>query len=151
MHTLWYREHNRIAKELARLNPHWDDEKLFQETRRIVIAEMQKITYSEWMSAVLGKSVQEKVWSSSAYSKRADASISNAFATAVMRSIKSLSDGMPKLYDENRVANESIFMRNYFHNPGLLRHQGVLDALARGLTTQPSQRLDIYYADDVRI
>lgn len=151
MHTLWYREHNRIVKALARLNPHWDDEKLFQETRRIVVAEMQKITYSEWLSAVLGKSVQEKVLSASTYSKRADASISNAFATAVMRSIKSLSDGMPKLYDENRVANESIFMRNYFHNPGLLRHKGVLDALARGLATQPSQRLDIYYADDVSI
>lgn len=68
-----------------------------------------------------------------------------------MRSIKSLSDGKPKLYDENRVANESIFMRDYFNNPGLLRQNGVLDALSRGLTTQSSQRLDIFFADDVSV
>ncbi|XP_066246605.1 peroxidase-like [Euwallacea similis] len=149
MHTLWFREHNRIAEELGNLNPHWGDERLFQESRKIVVAEMQKITYSEWLPAALGKFVAERVLSSSSYDKDVDPSVSNAFATAVMRSIKSLSDGMPKLYDESRTANESIFMRNYFHNPGLLRHEGVLDALARGLSTQSCQRLDVYFADDL--
>lgn len=97
-----------------------------------------------------GPTAANKILSSStSYNKESDASVSNAFATAVMRSVKSLSDGMPKLYDENRTVNESIFMRNYFHNPGLLRHKGVLDSLARGLTTQSSQRLDVYFPDDV--
>ncbi|XP_066149567.1 peroxidase-like [Euwallacea fornicatus] len=149
IHTLWFREHNRIANELGTLNPHWGDERLFQESRKIVIAEMQKITYTEWLPAALGKFVAERVLSSSSYNKNVDPSVSNAFATAVMRSIKSLSDGMPKLYDESRTANESIFMRNYFHNPGLLRQDGVLDALARGLSTQSCQRLDVYFADDL--
>jgi len=60
MHTLWAREHNRIAHELGQINPHWDDETVFQETRRIVIAEIQHITYNEFLPTLLGKGVMEK-------------------------------------------------------------------------------------------
>lgn len=60
MHTLMAREHNVVAKGLAEVNPHWDDETLYQEARRINIAIIQHITYNEFLPILLGKDVMEK-------------------------------------------------------------------------------------------
>jgi peroxidase len=59
MHTLWMREHNRVARRLASLNPTWTDETIFQEARRIVIAELQHITYAEWLPNLLGNQSEQ--------------------------------------------------------------------------------------------
>ena len=55
MHTVWLREHNRIANELFRLNgTSKNDEYYFQQARRIVIAELQHIAYQEYLPVLLG-------------------------------------------------------------------------------------------------
>ena len=55
IHTYWMREHNRVASTLNQLHRSWSDEALYQEARRIVVAEMQHIVYNEWLPVIVGE------------------------------------------------------------------------------------------------
>lgn len=57
LHIVFLRLHNRIATELSALNSHWSDEKTFQETRKIIGAIVQHVTYREFLPIILGKQV----------------------------------------------------------------------------------------------
>lgn len=48
-------EHNRIAGELYSLNPFWEDNALFLESRRALAAVIQHITYNEFLPVLLGE------------------------------------------------------------------------------------------------
>ncbi|KAB7508137.1 Peroxidasin-like protein [Armadillidium nasatum] len=54
MHIIWLREHNRIARIFHTINPQWSPEAVFQETRRVIIAQFQHIIYNEWLPIVVG-------------------------------------------------------------------------------------------------
>ena len=55
IHTMMIRQHNRMAADLAAINPHWGDETLFQEARHINAAIIQHITFNEYLPMVLGR------------------------------------------------------------------------------------------------
>lgn len=55
MHLLWARHHNFLALNLRSLNPEWTDELIFQESKRILGAQLQHITYNEFLPVLLGK------------------------------------------------------------------------------------------------
>ena len=53
LHALFALEHNAICDTLARHNPLWDDERLFQQARLVNAALLAKIHTVEWSTAIL--------------------------------------------------------------------------------------------------
>ena len=56
MHTIFLRHHNNMAAKFLVMNPLWDGEKIYQETRKIIGAQIQHITYQHWLPKILGES-----------------------------------------------------------------------------------------------
>ncbi len=54
MHTLFVREHNRLAAKIRHHEPGLSDDEIYERARRIVSAEMQVITYKEFLPRLLG-------------------------------------------------------------------------------------------------
>lgn len=57
---LLVREHNRIADALAELNSHFDDSLLYNEARRMTIAQYDYITYGEYLPILMGEELVKK-------------------------------------------------------------------------------------------
>ncbi|KAM9176785.1 LOW QUALITY PROTEIN: eosinophil peroxidase-like [Mergus octosetaceus] len=82
LHTVFLREHNRLVTKLGKLNPHWDGEKLYQESRKIVVAMTQIITYRDYLPLVLGEETNRWIPSYSGYNETMNPTVSNVFSLA---------------------------------------------------------------------
>src|SRR5205823_1787394 len=82
LQTLFVREHNRLATQIAKQHPAWSDEQIYQQARRLVIGEIQNITYNEWLPALLGQNALPRY---TGYNPGVNPGISNEFSTAAFR------------------------------------------------------------------
>ncbi|XP_066524928.1 eosinophil peroxidase [Hoplias malabaricus] len=86
LHTLFLREHNRLAEELHKLNPHWSPDTLYQEARKILGAVHQVLTWDHYLPRILGpKALSELMPPFKGYDPKVDPSITNSFSTAAFR------------------------------------------------------------------
>ena len=90
LQSLFLDNHNRLAAELQKENPTWTDQQLFDEARKLNIAEYQSIIYNEWIPAVLG---QNALPAYTGYNPNVNASIANEFSTVAFRFGHSLLSG----------------------------------------------------------
>lgn len=145
MHTIWLREHNRLARALAQLNPRWDDERLFQEARKIVGAMIQKITYVDYLPKVLGPEVFNQVIGPFfEYDPRVNPGVPNSFATAAYRYGHSL---IRPFFDRlgpsfRPLSIGPLNLVNAFFNPDQFRSSVGTDPILRGLVSLNSRRVD---------
>ena len=89
LHTIFAREHNRLATKIKALARHKTDKYILNEARRYVIGQMQNIVYNEFLPSVLAESDMSKyslpITDSSLYNDGIASVISLEFSTAAFR------------------------------------------------------------------
>ena len=149
MHTLFVREHNRLADLIAAAEPGASGEEIYQRARRIVGAQMQAITYNEFLPALLGPGGLAPY---QGYDPEVDARIANVFATAAYRfGHSALSPVLLRLDAHGEEIDAGhLALRDAFFAPWRIIREGGIEPLLRGLAAQVCQRVDAYVVDDVR-
>ena len=120
--TVLVREHNRIAGILGSLNPQWNDRTVFEEARRILIAEIQHITYSEYLPILLGETVTRLFGLTSlkgteqanVYDQSVDPRTANEFAAGAGRFGHSMVRSIYSRADSNYNTIGTFMLRNQY-------------------------------------
>ncbi len=149
MHTLFMREHNYWADVISRANQGLSGDQIYESARVIVAAEMQAITYNEFLPLLLGPRAMPRY---RGYRENVDAGIANEFATAAYRiGHTMLSADLWRLDERGEAIKEGhLSLASAFFNPSALVNEGGIDPVLRGLARQPAQEIDAMLVDEVR-
>nr|ACF32960.1 peroxinectin [Scylla serrata] len=155
IHTIWMREHNRVARQLKALNPSWNDETVFQEGRRFVVAEMQHITYNVWLPIIVGPAFMESFainvrtnGYSFDYNPNYNPNMNNEFATSAYRFGHTLVNGNLRIFGPDGSVS-TIQLRDHFRSPHFIQQPAMLDAITRSFLQLPIQKFDSFNTQDL--
>ncbi|CAH2009741.1 unnamed protein product [Acanthoscelides obtectus] len=158
VHTLFHREHNRVAQALSEMNPHWIDETVFQEARKIVIAELQTVLYNEFLPIVVGTEaidlydlrLQEGPIYAIDYDPIMEPSVSSEFTAGAFRFGHSLIETTITLLKGGRVDQVLAFVPETMNYPSQMRRIDVFDMILIALITQPVQQVDENFNENLQ-
>jgi peroxidase len=148
MHTLWMREHNFWADLIGAFQPSLSGGEIYRAARGIVTAEMQIITYRDFLPLLLGRDALGRY---TGFDPSVDPRICNEFSTAAYRlGHTMLSSTFQRLdADGTPIPDGPLALRDAFFAPGELVREG-LEPYLKGLASQIMQRIDTRVVDDVR-
>ena len=137
LHTLFVREHNRICDSLIRLGMR-NDEQMYQIARKIVGAEIEAVTYQEFLPA-LGVILQPY----SGYKDNVRPDIMNSFATASYRIGHTMVSDEVLLRDNNceGVGPGEMELIDVFWTPQITATYGI-DAFIKGASSHDQYETD---------
>jgi peroxidase len=148
MHTLFVREHNRWAAQIASQHPGMGGDEIYERARAMVAAEVQAITYNEFLPLLLGP---DAIPPYRGYEPMANAGISNGFATAAYRVGHTMLSSTIRRLGADGFAIDAghLPLANAFFAPREIVDHGI-DPVLRGLASQRAQEIDEMVIDDVR-
>jgi hypothetical protein len=150
LQTLFAREHNRLVDELAARDPSLTDDELYQAARARVEAQVQAITYNEYLPLFVGESALAEY---RGFDSSVNPGISLEFATAVFRLGHSqVSPEIQRLLDNGQTieAGHLALHEAFGASPAVVAANGGIDPILRGLGDGLSQQLDSQIVDDLR-
>src|SRR5262245_24932132 len=154
LHTLFMREHNRLAGAIAAANPGMSDEDIYQRARAIVGAEMQVITYNEWIPALLGPNALPAYpgYPTDHPETAPNPGIANEFSTASFRVGHSmLGDEIEFINNDGTAFREGIPLNVGFFNPPQITQDNTgIWHILKYLASDPSSEVDTSITDPVR-
>lgn len=146
-HILFVREHNRLCEELKATHPTWTDEELYQRARKMVGALIQVVLYEEWLPT-MGVELDEYV----GYDSDVRGDIIGIFSSAAYRLGHTLVNDQLIRLDGNgdTLSFGSIQIKDAFFNLDIIRNQGGIDPIFRGMATQRQQKFDAKVVSTLR-
>ena len=149
LHTILMREHNRVARILSDSYPDLDDETLFEETRRIIGAVIQVITYREFLPILLGERYTQEYDLTlledgfyDGYDPKINAEARVAFQAAAFRFGHSIVPDVIKRYNQFNQRIGTYRMSHLLRAPFELYKPGIMDTFIMGLLNQEANRMD---------
>ena len=149
VHTLFVREHNHQAERIRKKHPEFSDDEIYQRARKHIGAQMQVITYQEFLPLILGPNAIPPY---SGYQPNIQTGIYNEFSTGAYRFGHTLlSSTLLRLDKQGQEIDAGhLPLRDAFFRPDRLLSEGGIDPILRGLARQQCQSIDSYVIDDVR-
>jgi len=144
LQTLFMREHNQWADTFA--GQGLSDDDIYQRARAIVCAEIQLITYRDFIPILLGPNALTP-WVG--YNKTVDPRVSVVFATAAFRMGHTMVPPDIILVNKQNVTILDLPLSQTIFAPQLITKSGI-DPFLRGLARQEPQVLDGYVINGVR-
>ena len=149
MHTLFVQEHNRLVDKISILQPGLLPEEQYQLARKIVGAEIQIITYNEFLPALIGPAAPNPA--NYSYDNTIDPTITQSFAHAAYRFGHSTVSPNLRRVSNDGASLGSLSLSNAFFDPTILSGDASqLDLLLKGAATQISQEVDTKVVDELR-
>jgi len=147
LHVLFLREHNRLAEDIAERNPDWSDEDIFQLARKLIAAQIQAITYEEFLPS-LGIVLDDY----EGYNSEINPQVTSAFATVAFRMGHSQTGDVFLRVGEDRLPIENGLMSLFdgFWTTRPVTEEGGIAPILRGLAMQTQPANDIYFGEDLR-
>lgn len=138
-HSIFIRLHNQLADGLAAVNPHWFDNRLFEEARRLCTAIYHNVVFNEWLPPYIGCEVAKRRHVSSTcrtyYDERVNGASMQEFSTGVFRVFHANTPNDICLYDKAYALRLRLPLNESIHGPGILEQE--YEGVMRGFFTDP--------------